>query len=88
MNCGLKLTVVMGLLLVVIILVVHPLIDLEPTVLRHLQTSVLLFVVFVSLSISGHAKLPSGSSLMGPENSASLRKDSASLIDLTCVRLC
>jgi hypothetical protein len=88
MNSGLKLTVVMGLLLVVIILVVHPLIDLEPTVLRYLQTSILLFVAFVFLSISGHTQLRSGCSFIVPENAASLRKDSSSLIDLICVRLC
>lgn len=88
MTSGLKLTVVMGLLLVVIILVVHPLIDLEPTVLRYLQTSGLLFVVFIFLNISGHTQLPLGCGHIVPENSASLRKDSSSLIDLICTRLC
>ena len=47
MSSGLRLTVVAGLLLVVIILVAHPLLDLEPTVLRSLQTSGLLLVVFI-----------------------------------------
>lgn len=78
----------MGLLLVVMILVVHPLIDLEPTVLRHLQTSILLFVAFVFLKIAGQSQLPAGCGFIVPENSASLRKDSSSLIDLICVRLC
>jgi len=88
MSSGLRLIVVIGLLLVVIILVVHPLLDLEPTVLRSLQTSGLLFVLFVFLNISGHTQLPLGCTLVVPENSASLRKDSLSVIDLICTRLC
>jgi hypothetical protein len=88
MSSGLRLTVVVGLLLVVIILVVHPLLDLEPTVLRSLQTSGLLLVLFIFHNISGHTKLPLGCTLIVPENSASLRKDCPSVIDLFCTRLC
>lgn len=67
MSSGLRLTVVVGLLLVVIILVVHPLLDLEPTVLRSLQTSGLLLVLFIFHNISGHTKLPLGCTLIVPK---------------------
>lgn len=88
MNHGLKITVVVILLIVLAFVAVHPLVDLEPTVLRHLQVSVLLLVaVVLARRISA--------SLIGAcrhhhviDKPTSLRKDFLSRIDLTSLLLC
>ena len=83
-----KIAVLMLLLLTVVVVFVSPLVDLEPTVLRHLQASVLLF--FALVLVCGLTANQAGSCCycLVPDNSASLRKDSLSRIHLTCVRLC
>ena len=88
MNHTLKITIVVILLVVVIFVVVHPLVDLEPTVLRHLQASVLLILaVVLARTLAAHRLAPC-SRYFATDYSASLRKDSLSRIDLTCNRLC
>ena len=88
MNHSLKITIVVVLLTIVVFIVVHPLVDLEPTVLRHLQASVLLLVAVALAQTLAAYRLAPCCRYMAADNSASLRKDSPSRIDLTCNRLC
>jgi hypothetical protein len=78
----------MILLIVVAFVVAHPLVDLEPTVLRHLQVSVLLLVA-VAFTRSVTADLVGACSQYNViDKPTSLRKDSRSRIDLTSLLLC
>ena len=88
MNHTLKITIVVALLIVVVFIVVHPLVDLEPTVLRTLQASVLLLVAVALARDFAAYRVSACCHHVATDNSASLRKDSLNLIDLTCNRLC
>jgi hypothetical protein len=88
MNHSVKVAIVVSLLIVVVFVVVHPLVDLEPTVLRQIQASVLLLVAVVFACSLAVNQVGSVCHSIVPDNSASLRKDSLCRIDLTCTRLC
>ena len=88
MNRSLKVAIVVFLLIVVVFVVVHPLVDLAPTVLRHLQASILLLVAVVLASVPAVRQVGSCCRCIAPDNSASLRKDSVRRIDLTSTWLC
>jgi hypothetical protein len=84
MNHSLKVAIVVALLIVVVFIVVHPLVDLDPTVLRHLQTLILLLIAVVLAERQGG----SCCRCLVADNTASLRKDSLRRIDLTSTWLC
>jgi hypothetical protein len=89
MSHGLKIAIVGTLLVVVMFVVVHPLVDLQPTVLRSLQTSFLglaALVIAVALA-TGLVRFPSGY-LATDTSHTSHRKDHLSRLDLTCTCLC
>ena len=86
MNRALKVTIVAILFLVVIIVVVHPLIDLEPTVLRQLDTSVLIFAAVIIIRTVAECPVNSGFDCIAPNNSASRPENSLACLDLTCRR--
>jgi hypothetical protein len=88
MDHNLKVAIVVTLLVVVVFVVVHPLVDLEPTVVRHLPVSVLLLVAVVLACNLAVNQVGSVCHSLVPDNFASLRKDSLCRIDLTCTRLC
>ena len=88
MDHALKIAMVLTLLMVIAFVVVHPLVDLEPTVSRHSQASVSLFVAVVLGRIFTSRLVASCRHYIVPDCSASLRKDFLDPIDLTCIRLC
>jgi hypothetical protein len=88
MNRGLQVTVVVSLLMVVVFVVINPVVDLEPTVLRHLQVSVLLLIAVAFARTFAAYRVTACCHHIVIDNSGSLRKDSLSRIDLTCRRLC
>jgi hypothetical protein len=88
MNRTLKITIVAILLIVVIIVVVHPRVDLEPTVVRHLEASVLSLVAVVVLRTLAVYQLRSCCDSILTDDSPSFLMACPSRIDLTCTRLC
>jgi hypothetical protein len=88
MNHALKIAVVGVLLIVVIFVVVHPLVDLEPTVFRSFTTSFLgLAVLFLVLTVASSLTASCCQYPVG-DNSSPCRKDHLSRLDLTCTSLC
>lgn len=88
MSHNLRIAVVVVLLIVVIFVVVHPLIDLEPTVLRNSQSSFLLLVVLAIALALAASLVPSSYRYLATDNSGPRRKDPVSRLDLTCTRRC
>jgi hypothetical protein len=88
MSNNLKTAIIFTLLFVVVFVVVHPLVDLAPTVVRHLQPWVLLFVAVVFVRILAPSHVGFGCHRFEPDDSASLCKTPSSHIDMTCTRLC
>ena len=88
MGHHLRIAIVVTVLMVVIFVVVHPLVDLEPTVLRSLQSSLLLLAV-LGLALTLAAKVISSTSRYpATDHSSPRRKDPLSRLDLTCTCLC
>lgn len=86
MSRSLRIAIAGILLIVVIFVVVHPLVDLEPTVLRTLQTSFLvLAILVVSLFV---IVVSSSCRYLATDSSNRCRKDHLSPLDLTCTCLC
>ena len=68
MSHNLRIAIVVALLIVVIFVVVHPLVDLEPTVLRNSQSSFLLLAV-LALTLNLAASLvPSSCRCLATDN--------------------
>jgi hypothetical protein len=88
MSDNLRIVIVGTLLIVVILVVVHPLVDLEPTVLRGLQTSFLGLTVLVLAAALAASLVPSSCRYLAKDNSTPSRKDHRSRLDLTCTFLC
>ena len=88
MNHNLKVAIVGTLLIVVIFVVVHPLVDLEPTVLRSLQTSFLGLAVLVLGATLLTSLVPLRRRYLATDNSSPSRKDHLSRLDMTCTCLC
>jgi len=83
-----EIAVVVILLIVMIFVVVHPLVDLEPTVLRSLQASFLGLVVLVLGVSLATSLVPFPSRYHAADNPGPRRKDYLSRLDLTCTCLC
>lgn len=88
MSHNLKIAIVVTLLMVVIFVVVHPLVDIEPTVLRSLQTSFLGLAVLVLAVALATSLVRFPSRYLATDNSGPGRKDHLSRLDLTCTCLC
>jgi hypothetical protein len=88
MNHNLRIAIVGILLIVVILVVVHPLVDLEPTVLRGLQTSFLGLTVLALAVTLGAGLVSSSCRYLAKDNSNPCHKDHRSRLDLTCTCLC
>jgi hypothetical protein len=88
MKHNLRIAIVGILLIVVMFVVVHPLVDLEPTVLRTLQTSFLGLAVLVLAVTLATSLIPLSLRYLATDNSSPCRKDHLSRLDLTCTCLC
>jgi hypothetical protein len=88
MSHNVRIAIVVTLLIVVIFVVVHPLVDIEPTVLRSLQTSFLGLAVLVLAVTLATILVPLSSRYLATDNSGPRRKDHLSRLDLTCTFLC
>jgi hypothetical protein len=88
MSRNLQITIGVALLLVVIFVVVHPLVDLDPTVCRKLQPSFLLLAL-LPLALALAVRIISSSRCnLVTDNSVPGCKDPLSRLDLTCTCLC
>ena len=88
MGHHLKIGIVVSLLVVVIFVVVHPLVDLEPTVLRNLQSSFLLLVALTLALTLGATVGPSSSPYRTTDNSGLRCKNPLSRLHLSCTFRC
>ena len=88
MKHNLRIAIVGILLIVVMFVVVHPLVDLEPTVLRTLQTSFLGLAVLVLAVTLATSLIPLSRRYLATDNSGPRRKDPLNRLDLTCTCLC
>lgn len=89
MSHGLKIAIVGTLLVVVMFVVVHPLVDLEPTVLQVLQTSFLgLAALVIAVALATGLVASPSRYLATDASQTSRRKDHLSRLDLTCTCLC
>ncbi len=76
------------LLIGIIVITVHPFVDLEPTVLRLLQVSILFFGALALTAITRTVRSHTYCYLVRSDKADPLRKNSPSLIDLACARIC
>lgn len=88
MGPRLKIAIAVTLLIAVIFVVVHPLVDLEPTVLRNLQFSFLLLAVLALASTLAARVSPSTCRYPTTDNSGPRCKNPLSRLDRTCTFRC
>ena len=88
MNFATKVAVGIVLLLSVFVVFTAPAVDLEPSALRAMQASSLLFAVLALAGTTIAAVTTSRSSLGVILGFGPIETSTASLVDLNCVRLC
>jgi hypothetical protein len=88
MNRGLIVAISLTLVIGIVCITVHPFVDLDPTVLRLLQTSVLFFALLVLARTLIGRRLEILCDRISANSVDSPRRNTLQLIDFNCARLC